>query len=98
MFHDHKLTRHAEMRMRQRGLRDDDLRLLLKTASQVSPDAYMLTERDAACEIAIRKREIQSLERLKGCKVVVEDGTIITCYRAHRKNQKKTLRRGRAIQ
>lgn len=98
MFHDHKLTRHAEMRMRQRGLRDDDLRLLLKTASQVSPDAYMLTERDAACEIAIRKREIQSLERLKGCKVVVEDGIIITCYRSHWKNQKKTLRRGRAIQ
>ena len=98
MFHDHKLTRHAEMRMRQRGLRDDDLRLLLKAASQVSPDAYMLTERDAAREITRRKREIQSLERLKGCKVVVEDGIIITCYRAHRKNQKKTLRRGRAIQ
>ena len=98
MFHDHKLTRHAQTRMRQRGVRDDDLRLLLTAASQVSPDAYMLTEHDAAREIASRKREIQSLERLKGCKVVVEDGTIVTCYRARRENQKKTLRRGRAIQ
>lgn len=98
MFHDHELTRHADMRLRQRGLRDADLRLLLTAASQVSPDAYLLTEQDAVREIAQRKQEIQCLERLKGCKVVVVGGTIITCYRAGRENQKKTLRHGRATQ
>ncbi len=98
MFHDHKLTRHTEIRMRQRGVRDDDLRLLLEAASQVSPDAYMLTDHDAAREISRRKHEIQCLERLKGCKVIVEHGTIVTCYYAHRENQKKTLRRGRTVQ
>jgi len=96
MFHDHKLTHHAAIRMRQCGLRDDDLRLLLGTASQISPDAYMLTERDAAREIERRKREIQSLERLRGCKVVVEEGAVVTCYHARYADQKKTLRHGRA--
>ena len=98
MFHDHKLTRHAAVRMRQRGLRDDDMSLLLRAASQVSPDVYMLTERDTAREIARRKSEIQSLERLNGCKVVVEQGCIVTCYHAGKKNRKKTLRHGRALQ
>lgn len=98
MFHDHELTRHAQVRMRQRGLRDDDIRLLLKSASQVSPDVYLLTEQDMAREIARCKREIQSLERLKGCKVVVEEGCIVTCYHADRKSRKKTLRYGKARQ
>ena len=98
MFQDHKLTRHAEIRMRQRGLRDSDVHLLLKASSQVSPDVYLLTEQDVAHEIARRKREIQSLERLKGTKVVVEQGCVVTCYHARSKNRKNTLRNGRARQ
>lgn len=82
--------------MRQRGLKDNDLAFLLEIASQVSPDAYLLTDRDAAREIARRKREIQSLERLKGCKVVVADGVILTCYHSRRKDQRRTVRRGKA--
>ena len=35
----HTLTTHAETRMRQRGLRDADLHLILDTATQVAPDA-----------------------------------------------------------
>ena len=98
MFHKHELTAHVEIRMRQRGVRDDDLRLLLNAASQVAPDAYLLTERDAAREIAKRKHEIQRLERLKGFKLIVEDGAVITCYSACRENLKRTMRRGREFQ
>lgn len=98
MFCNHDLTMHARMRMRQRGVRDEDLRLLLNAASQVAPDAYMLTERDAAREIAKRKREIQKLERLRGFKLVVEDGSVVTCYAACRENLKRTMRRGREFQ
>jgi hypothetical protein len=58
--------------MRQRGLRDADLRLFLDSASQIAGDAYLLTEQDAAREIARRKQEIQRLERLKGVKVILE--------------------------
>lgn len=98
MFHDHKMTHHAGARIRQRGLRDDDIRLLLKASSQISSEIYLLTEHDAAREISLRKREIQSLERLRGCKIVVEQGYIVTCYHASSKNQKKSLRHGRARQ
>ena len=98
MFHDHKLTRHAEVRMRQRGLRNDDIRLLLTAASQISRDVYLLTERDTAREIAKCKRKIQSLERLNGCKVVVEQGCVVTCYHTGKETRKKTIRYGRAQQ
>jgi len=95
MFQNHALTRHAEVRMCQRGLKDDDLELILSAASQVSGDAYLLTDQDAAREIIRRKREIQQLERLKGYKVVVENGAVITCYRSRKSDQRKTLRKGR---
>ncbi len=95
---DHILTRHAETRMRQRGLRDADLHLLLDCATQVAPDAYLLTRKDAAREIARHKREIQRLERLSGRKIVVDGAAVLTCYYSRPKDQRRTLRRGRAAQ
>ena len=97
MLHDLRLTRHAEVRMRQRGLREGDVNLLLESASQISPDVYLLTRQDAAEAIARCKRRIQRLERPKGCKIVVAEGTVVTCYHSGHKNQKKTLRHGRAV-
>ncbi len=91
----HALTAHAEIRMRQRGLRDADLDLILSCATQVAPDAYMLTRADTQHEIARLKRKIQCLERLCGCKVVVEGETIVTCYHARQNEQRRTLRKGR---
>lgn len=93
---DHTLSLHAEVRMRQRGMRDDDLRLLLATATQVAPDAYILTDADATREINQCKREIERLERLRNRKIVVAGGSVITCYPARPKNQRRTLRKGRA--
>ncbi len=95
---DHVLTRHAEIRKRQRGLRDADLHLLLDCATQVAPDAYLLTRKDATREIARCKRKIQQLERLSGRKVVVDGETVLTCYHSRPKDQRRTLRRGRAAQ
>jgi hypothetical protein len=56
-----------------------------------------LTEQDAAREIERRKREIQRLERLKGVKVILQGGAVITCYRPSRDDQKAALRRSRAF-
>jgi hypothetical protein len=92
MLHDPDLTSHARTRMRQRGLRDEDLKLVLATATQVSSDAYMLTRKDVDREIAIRKQEIRLLERLESCKVVVVDGAVVTCFHADRAAQKRALR------
>ena len=68
--------------MRQRGLRDEDIRLAFNASTQVANDAFVLTDRDAAREIQKRKREIQTFERLKGCKLIVEGGALVTCYHA----------------
>lgn len=93
---DHTLTQHAEARMRQRGMRDDDLRLVLATATQVAPDAYLLTDADATRGISQRKREIERLERLRNWKVVVAGERVVTCYPSRPKDQRRTLRKGRA--
>lgn len=89
------LSNHAEARMRQRGLRLSDLQLILRCASEIGEDIYFLSRKDAEREIRQRKREIQALERLRGQKVVVEDDTIVTCYRSRRKDQKRLLRNRR---
>ncbi len=96
MLHNHHLTSHAKTRMQQRNLRDRDMNLLLETASQISPDAYFLTKQDVAREVALRKKEIQQLERLQGFKIVVTNGAVITCYRPRPASQKRTFQRGRA--
>ena len=84
MIHDLSLTRHAETRMRQRGLRDADVNLLLEVAECVSDDALLLTRQRAASEIERRRREIQQLERLCGAKLIIEDGTLVTVYHDYR--------------
>lgn len=92
----YSITQHAEMRMNQRGIRKEDLGLLLATADQVASDAYLMTNEIADEEIARRKKEIQQFERLRGKKLIVEGGIIITSYHAIRRDQTKTYRKGRA--
>ncbi len=92
------MTAHAQRRKQQRGIRDADIAIVLHIATQVAPDAYMLTRADAVREIAKRKREIQQFERLSGSKIIVEGDTIITCYHAHKQEQKRTIRKERAFQ
>ena len=89
------LSNHAEARMRQRGLRLNDLDLVLRCASEIGEDIYFLSRKDAEREISRRKREIQALERLQGQKVIVADATVVTCYRSHRRDQKRMLQKVR---
>ena len=75
-----KLTRHANERMRQRGLRDRDIELVLACGTDGPHGRVALLGRDAAKEIAECKRRIRMLERLRGWVVVYEDGVVVTCY------------------
>ena len=115
------LTRHAETRMSQRGVRREDIGLILLFGTQIAPDAWLMTRADADREIAALKRtikqmmhgttsrsrqwfreisalkhRIQQFERLqkKNLKVVVEGGTVVTCYPSCTADQRRTLRRG----
>lgn len=88
-------THHAEARMRQRGLRDADLSLVMEVASPVGADVWLMTDEAVEQEITRLKRRLQRVERLRGTKVVVNDGAIVTAYRSTPNDQRRTLRRGR---
>ena len=51
--------------------------------------------RDAIRQIEKRKREIQTLERLRNRKVVIRDERVVTTYPSRPSDQKLALRRGR---
>ena len=88
------LTRHAEKRMRQRGLRNSDIDLINQCASLIGGDLF-LSRKDVARAIHRRKQEIQALERLSGTKVALAGETIVTCYQSRQSDQKRMLRKGR---
>ena len=119
-------SRHAEQRMRQRGMRTSDLDLILRCGTMMGgdiDDIYFLKDKDARREIDARrgrircltqarpplrgraadhahevrglKREINAFERLRGRKVVVAEGTIVTCCHSSRRDQKRMFRNGR---
>lgn len=90
------LTRHAEARMRQRGLRDADLSLVMEVARPVGADVWLMTDEAVAQEISRLKRRLQRVERLRGTKIVVAEGAIVTAYRSTSNDQRRTLRHGRA--
>ena len=95
---DYKITNHAEVRMSQRAVRNEDIELVLSFGTQIAPDAWLIKQADADREIADLKRKVQRIERLKNkkLKVVAEGDTVITCYPSSRADQRKMFRGGRA--
>ena len=81
--------------MKQRGIRKNDIERILTFADQVAPDAYLMTNGIVDEEIARLKKEIKQLERLRGKKLIIEGGAVITAYHARHSDQTKTLRKGR---
>ena len=88
-------THHAETRLQQRAIRERDIPLIIELGTQVDDETWLMLKRDVAREIDIRKREIQALERLANCKVVMLGEHVITAYPSRLADQKRTLRRGR---
>ena len=86
------LTRHAEARIRQRGLRESDLALIVAAGTPVDGDGLLLLAQDVEREIRRRKQEIGTLERLRGCRVVLAGEAVVTVYRPSRKTEKRLLR------
>lgn len=86
------MSRHAETRAQQRGIRESDIPVIVAAGTQFNDDSVFLLARDVDREIQKRKREICALERLRGCRVVIEGRTIITIYRPSRKTEKKLFR------
>lgn len=86
-------SNHVGRRMRQSGLRERDIDLVLTCGTQIDAASVLLSNKDTAREIERRKREIQALGRLRGLKVVIREGVVVTCYHANAKQLKKAFRR-----
>ena len=55
----HTITRHAQVRMCQRALRQADIDLVLSCGARVTPDAYLMTRTDIRREVATLYRRIR---------------------------------------
>jgi len=86
------LTQHAESRIRQRGLRESDIPMIVDAGTPVDEDSLLLLAQDVDREIRRRKQEISALERLRGCRVVIVDDKVVTVYRPSRRTEKRLLR------
>ena len=86
------LTKHAQTRVRQRGIREADLPVIVAAGTPVDDDSLFLLAKDVDREIRLRKREIDALERLKGCRVVMDGDTVVTVYRPSRSTEKRLMR------
>lgn len=88
-------TRHGAMRMRQRGMKNNDVARILTYATQVDDETWMLREQDVNHAIRGYKQDIQALERLKNFKLVMCPDGVVTAYPSRPTDQKRTLRRGK---
>ena len=88
-------TRHGAIRIRQRGMKGNDVTRILAYATQVDDETWMLREQDVNHAIRSCKQEIQALERLRNFKLVMCTDGVVTAYPSRPADQKRTLRRGR---
>jgi len=85
------VTQHAIQRMTQRGLKPDDLDLIMLIGTEVE-GGYLVRSRDRQAAESELKRLLKQVRRLDGTRLVVESGTVVTAYRAGRKTERRLVR------
>ena len=91
-----KYTIHGDQRINQRGFRRNDVGLIRRCGTLVpdrQAEVYLLLNNDVEREISARKQEIQRLERLRGCEVVIVGNQLVTIHHTSRGHEKTLLRR-----
>lgn len=85
------LTTHAVARMSQRGIKHDDLELILEVGTAVE-GGYVVLNKDYQAYDCELKRKRERVRRLVGKRVVVEDDRVVTAYHAEAKKQRRLIR------
>jgi hypothetical protein len=92
-----KYTKHGEKRINQRGFLPKDIELIRQYGTRLrdrSAEVYFLRNKDVDERIKDLKRQIQCLDRVRGCKAAyTQDEALITAHHTTRKHEKKLLRR-----
>lgn len=80
-----ELSKHAMDRIRQRGISTADLDVILKYGREsFAPGGavkYFFGKNEYRYALNDREERVDVLDRLKGCTMVVIEGTVITAYR-----------------
>jgi transposase-like protein len=87
------MTKHAMERFAQRGLALSDVELILEIGSEVK-DGYLVSAKDRQAAERLLKDLLNRIRRVEGRRIVVADGSIVTGYRADRREACRLLRRG----
>jgi hypothetical protein len=85
------LTRHAMVRMSQRGIGRHDIELIASIGTEVE-GSYLVRSKDVQTFVRKRKMECERARRLEGTWVVVEDGCVLTTYRPRKDKERRLLR------
>jgi hypothetical protein len=90
------LSHHGAERLQQRGVKEAELPLLLSYGTSIDDHVVQLLDCDVDREIARLKREIEALERLRGCQAILDADTVVSVYYPSKRRSKRNLRRHRA--
>lgn len=87
-----KFTKHGSMRAAQRNIKERDLEIIMNLGSEVA-DGYLMLE--CNCQAAERelKKQLEIIRRLKGKRLVVKDGKVVTVFHASVHEVQRILRR-----
>ena len=88
-----RVSRHADGRMQQRGIRQHDLDLVLVWGTAVDDGGILLRNKDVDDAIRHGERDIDGLRRACGTWAMYRNSNVVTCYRATQKQTKRAHRR-----
>lgn len=86
------ISNHANKRIRQRSYKEEDIKLIIDCGTKVDGETYFLKNKNIQYEIQMRKHQIQRLEHLRGTKVIIREGTVVTVYRPSKKSINKLFK------
>ena len=86
-----RISRHAEARMAQRGIREADIELILQLGSEVEGGLIVRKEDFRRYERNLRA-QIQRASRLVGKRLVLAEDQLVTAYHSTTTDAKRLLR------
>lgn len=87
-----KFTKHGSMRASQRNIKECDLEIIMNFGCEVA-DGYLMLA--CNCQAAERelKKQLETIRRLKGKRLVIKDGKVVTVFHASEHEVQRILRR-----
>ncbi len=85
-------THHGTLRAAQRGIDGDDIDLVMMIGTEVE-GGYFVRDKDCEAVEQNLKHLMDRLRRLRGKRIVVANGRIVTAYHARPKKERRLLQR-----